>query len=77
MRELRTLELPTSRITGRGASALLTSRHLQKLTILDLSQNPVRQFDRKAIARARPSSLRVLHLENSRKFVADLTALAG
>src|SRR5262249_27058628 len=41
LRHLRTLELKTSRITGAGASALLSSRHLRQLAVLDLSYNPV------------------------------------
>src|SRR5262249_22757007 len=37
LKNLRTLELETSRITGAGASALLSSRHLHRLVVLNLN----------------------------------------
>jgi hypothetical protein len=77
LRGLRRLALPGSRITGRGASALLVSETLQNLTVLDLFANSVNHLDPKSLARARLSSLRFLDLRAGRKSTADVTAVVG
>jgi uncharacterized protein (TIGR02996 family) len=77
LQRLRTLELPTSRITGTGVSALLASPYLKKLAVLDLSQNSVRQLDPVLLGGAQASSLRVLDLTSWRKSGADVATLAG
>jgi uncharacterized protein (TIGR02996 family) len=77
LKNLRTLELETSRITGAGASALLSSRHLRQLTVLNLSYNPVRGFNSALLADAPNRSLRALHLGYGRKSAADMKALAA
>jgi uncharacterized protein (TIGR02996 family) len=77
LKNLRTLELETSRITGAGASALLSSRHLRQLTVLNLDQNPVCGLDSALLADARNRSLRVLHLGYGPKCTEEMKALAA
>jgi uncharacterized protein (TIGR02996 family) len=77
LKNLRTLELETSRITGAGASALLSSRHLCQLTVLNLNENRVRRLNPALLADARNRSLRALHLGHGPKSAADMTALAA
>jgi uncharacterized protein (TIGR02996 family) len=77
LKNLRTLELEASRITGAGASALLSSHHLRQLTVLNLSYNPVRGFNAALLAETRNRSLRALHLGYGPKSAADMKALAA
>jgi hypothetical protein len=77
LKNLRTLELETGRITGAGASALLSSRHLHRLTVLNLDQNPVCGLDSALLADARNRSLRVLHLGYGPKCAEEMKTLAA
>jgi uncharacterized protein (TIGR02996 family) len=77
LKNLRTLELPSSRITGKGATLLLTSKRLKHLAVLNLYQNRVRKLDAKALARAGHASLRALKLESNDLTADDLGALAA
>jgi hypothetical protein len=77
LKNLRILELETSRITGAGASALLSSRHLRQLTVLNLNYNPVRGLNSALLADARNRSLRGLHLGYGPKSTGDMKGLAA
>jgi uncharacterized protein (TIGR02996 family) len=73
---LRSLALPGNQITGRGATALLTSPHLANVALLDLEQNPIRNLDRKALAKVSRGGLRALQCHGCQLTVNDVGALA-
>jgi uncharacterized protein (TIGR02996 family) len=73
---LRSLALPGNQITGRGATALLTSPHLANVALLDLEQNPVRNLDRRTMAKASRGGLRALQCHGCQFNVNDIGALA-
>lgn len=70
------LDLSHNLITGRGASALLASKHLKNLVILELEGNPIRDLDRAALANAPAGGLRALALHGCQLETEDVEALA-
>jgi uncharacterized protein (TIGR02996 family) len=73
--QLRYLDLGHNQITGRGASAILTSRHLAGLAVVSFVGNPVRGLDTKALANTSPGGLRLFHGHGCRMTAADVRAL--
>jgi uncharacterized protein (TIGR02996 family) len=73
---LRTLDLEGNYLTGRGATALLTSPHLANVAYLGLDDNPCNGLDADRLAAASPAALRLLHFHGSRLRTADVRALA-
>jgi len=74
---LQYLDLSHNRITARGATALLTSKHLKNLTILELERNPIQNLDRVALAAAPTGGLRAISFHGCQLGSLDVAALAA
>lgn len=76
LRAVRHLDLGHNDMTGRGATALLCSRHLGRVAFLGLDHNrAVRGLDRRALADAPAGGLRMLHCHGCRLMVSDVRSL--
>ncbi len=73
---LQYLDLSHNRITARGLTALLTSKHLKSLTILELERNPIQNLDRAVLATAPAGGLRAISFHNCDLTTEDVDVLA-